>query len=113
MTIEGATYAALSPIAPTYPLVASQTQAPPRIVYTMIAGTWVDTISDGAPAHMEVVQIDVWSTSYADAKAKALQAQAALRNGLIVGQVKDNPDRYELDTKLFCVSFDVDVWESP
>jgi len=114
MSIKTAIYAALSPVAPTWPVVAKQGTEPPWLRYQGVAG--VDTSNydgDGMGATSGRIQVDAYALDYGTADRLSKEARAALYAyaGLTVGEITDNPDDYEEDTKLFCVSFDVTAWE--
>jgi hypothetical protein len=114
MSIKTAIYAALSPVAATYAVVAEQGAQPPWIRYQGVAGVdMANYDGDGMGATSGRIQVDAFALDYGTAERMSRQARAALYSspGLTVGEITDNPDDYEGDTKLFRVSFDVTAWE--
>lgn len=114
MSIKSTVYAALSPVVQTFPVVAPQGTVGPYLRYLGVAG--VDEPSydaDGMGATSGRVQVDAFATDYGSAERLSKQARAALyaHPDLTVGEITDNPDDFEVDTKLFRVSFDANVWE--
>lgn len=109
MNLEMQIAAALSPLAPTTPFADANPATRPRITYQSITGRYNENLS-GAGPYRGTRQIDVWALTYAQAHGLADQAKVALRAGLNVGSITDNPDDYETDTKLHRVSFDVAAW---
>ena len=109
MSLETLIVTALTPIAPTTPFGDANPASRPRITYQKIAGSDNENLQ-GAGPYRGRRQIDVWALTYAQADGLAAQAKVALRSGLNVGSITDNPDGYEEDTKLHRVSFDVAAW---
>lgn len=109
MNLETAIAALLKSVAPTTPFASADPAVRPRITYQTISGNYNENLGGEGPYRGQR-QIDVWSLSYAEAHGLADQAKVALRNGLMVGSITDNPDDYETDTKLHRVSFDVAAW---
>lgn len=109
MNLETQIVAALSPLAPTTAFGAADPAVRPRICYQTVAGSYNETLT-GAGPYRGRRQIDIWALTKASANGLAEQAKVALRAGLNVGAITDNPDEYEADTKLFRVSFDVAAW---
>lgn len=113
MNVKEAIFEALSTIAPTFPVVAPLNAPRKRIRYQGIGGSDVAAYDgDGNGASSRRVQIDCYADEFEDASDLADAARAALYAypGLTVGEITDNPDDYEEDTKLNCVSFDVNAW---
>lgn len=111
MNIDTQIVAALSGLAPTTPFADADPTVRPRITYQTIAGGYNEHLQ-GAGPYRGRRQIDVWALTYAQARGLADSAKVALRSGLNVGAITDNPDDYEADTKLHRVSFDVAAWLS-
>jgi hypothetical protein len=109
MNLETQITAALSPLAPTTPFGDANPAIRPRITYQIVAGGYNENLR-GAGPYRGRRQIDVWALTYGQARGLADQAKVALRSGLNVGAIIDNPDDYETDTKLHRVSFDVAAW---
>lgn len=109
MSLETLIVAALTPLAPTTPFGDANPASRPRITYQKVAGSDNENLR-GAGPYRGRRQIDVWALTYAQADGLAAQAKVALRSGLNVGSIMDNPDDYEEDTKLHRVSFDVAAW---
>jgi hypothetical protein len=109
LNLETAIVALLKSIAPTTPFAAANPATRPRITYQTISGDYNENLGGGGP-YRGRRQIDVWSLTYAEAHGLADQAKVALRNGLMVGSITDNPDGYESDTQLYQVSFDIAAW---
>ncbi len=56
------------------------------------------------------LQIDIYSTSFADAQAKSIVLKSALKGWSLQNVMQDEQDMYEPDTKLFRVMLDLSVW---
>ncbi|PXV60661.1 Protein of unknown function [Dyella jiangningensis] len=110
MSVEAQVFAALQGVAPTYPLIAPQGAGTPRITYLRVSGRQFETLANGGGAPRVRMQVDVWSDSYDQAEALAMQAKDALRAQLKVGEITDNPDEFESDTRLYRASFDAAIW---
>jgi hypothetical protein len=111
MNLETQIVAALAPLAPTTAFGGADPTVRPRITYQVITGSYNETLRGTGP-YRGRRQIDIWALTYAAARGLADQAKVALRSGLNVGAITDNPDDYEADTKLHRVSFDVAAWLS-
>lgn len=111
MTLEEKIFQALNAVAPTYPIIAPADAPSPRITYLRIAGKDHETLADGGGAPRVRVQVDVWALQFAQSRDLAAAARAALRAALTIGEITDNPDEYEPDTKLFRASFDIAAWD--
>lgn len=109
MNLETQIVAALTPLAPTTAFGAANPAIRPRITYQTVAGGYNEHLT-GAGPYRGRRQIDVWALTKAEVIGLAEQAKVALRTGLNVGAITDNPDDYEADTKLFRASFDVAAW---
>ena len=108
MDLERQLYTILSGIESTYPNVAMEGAALPRITFQWISGRDIPDFSGhGGGARQARVQIDAWATTYAEARQLAEQARLALYAGLVVGAISDNPSGFELDTGLHRASFDI------
>lgn len=110
MSIETIIVSVLTPLAPTTPFAAADPNARPRITYQRAAGSEVQALGGYAGLRRTRMQIDVWSNSASQSRVLADQAKVALRAGLTVGAISDNPDDYETDTGLHRASFDVAAW---
>jgi hypothetical protein len=108
IVIDEVIYAQLNPLAPTTHIAAALT-ANPRITYLRIAGRDNGNLQGAGPGRYNY-QIDSWSLDPKTSRLLADAAKVALRAGLTVGAITDNPDDYEADTKLFRASFDVAAW---
>ena len=109
MSAETEVTAVLSGLAPTTPFASADATARPRITYQRATGTDNGHLSGAGPERVRM-QIDVWADTYAAARGIVDQAKLALRAGLVVGSITDNPDDYEAADKLHRCSFDVAVW---
>jgi hypothetical protein len=99
----------LTPLAPTSSFAGADAANRPRITHQIIAGVENENLRGAGPPRRRY-QIDVWADTHGAARGLADQAKVALRAGLVVGSITDNPDDYEPDTKLCRVSFDAAVW---
>lgn len=106
--IETQIQAVLNALAPTTSRAAAG-NARPRITYYRVAGTDNPTLRTAGPKRARF-QIDVYADSLATARGLADQAAVALRAGLTVGEITDNPDDFETDTQLHKCSFDAAIW---
>lgn len=109
MNLDTQIVAALAGIAATTPFGDANPATRPRITYQTITGKYNENLRGTGP-YRGTRQIDIWALTYAQAHGLADQAKVALRAGLNVGSITDNPDDYETDTKLHRVSFDVAAW---
>jgi len=101
--------AALTPLAPTTSHGRADPINIPRITYQLITGSDNGTLTGAGPQRSRY-QIDCYAESALSACGLAVNAKVALRAGLVVGGIFDNPDDYETDTKLNKASFDVAAW---
>jgi hypothetical protein len=112
MSVLSAIYKAIKDVAPTWPGVAPEDAPRRRLTYALVTGTDYSTYAgDGRGASKKRVQVDAWAESAGDARRLSDEARAALYAAMSVGLINDNPDDYELDTKLFRASFDIEAWE--
>jgi hypothetical protein len=109
--IESSIATALSALAPTTSFASANPANRPRITYHRISGTENLTLTGPGPSRIRF-QIDVWADSFAQARGLADQAKVALRVGLTLGEITDNPDNFEADVKLHRASFDAPIWVS-
>lgn len=109
--IEASIVTLLTPLAPTTSFGSANPSTRPRITHHRIAGTDNLTLTGPGPARIRF-QIDVWADTFAQARGLADQAKVALRGGLTVGEITDNPDDFEADVKLHRASFDAPIWVS-
>lgn len=56
-------------------------------------------------------QFDCWALSRANALDLAEDLKDGLPDLLTIGDIVDNPDDYDVDTKLHRISFDIEVWQ--
>lgn len=110
MTIEASIYSALSSLARTAPIAAEQGASLPRITYQRVSGLRPLTMTDGYGITRQRYQIDVWAATFEEAVTLGEQARQALL-ALNVGELADNPQDFEEDTKLYRDSFDVAIWQ--
>jgi hypothetical protein len=110
MTIDEQIVAAITPLGfPITPWSKADPNARTRFTYLLIAGSDNGNLS-GAGVQSSRYQIDLWCETLDQARLLAADAKVALRAGLIIGRITDNPDDYEQDTKLTKVSFDIAAW---
>ena len=86
---------------------------PPAVyaTYQRISGRRHGTLNSGLGAPRGTFQIDCWSKVKGQAVELAESLKDGLPDALKVGDITDNPDDYEIDTKLHRASFDVVLWE--
>lgn len=82
----------------------------PNVTYQRVTGRRHATLNSGAGAPRAAFQVDVWAMSRGEARTLADQLIDGLPGLLKVGDITDNPDDYESDTKLHRASFDVTLW---
>ncbi len=114
MSIRTSIFKALNPVCPTFPVLAEQGTKPPYIRYSGIGGGDEPTYDgDGTGATSGTVQVDAFALDYPTADRLSHEARQALYASpdVTVGQITDLPDNYEVDTKLFSVSFQIEAWE--
>lgn len=107
--IEAQIQALLNVLAPTTSR-GSMGTGRPRITYFRVSGTSNTTLGGPQGANRARFQIDAWADSFAQARGLADQAKVALRAGLTVGEITDNPDDFEEDTQLHKCAFDAAIW---
>lgn len=107
--IEADIAAALSPLAPTTSFGRADKTQRPRITHQRATGSQNANLG-GAGVNRVRFQIDVWADTPAQARGLAEQAKVALRAGLTVSEIFDNPDDFEEDTLLHRASFDAAIW---
>ena len=110
MSLKTDLYACLKTLADAYPSTAPITAARPYITFQGVGGKEHESLADGGGAPRTRVQIDVWSTTAAEAESMAATAKVLLRAAFKIGEVLDNPDDFEVDTRLYRASFDVAIW---
>lgn len=111
MSPDLALYAALQTVtADVWAFPAPSTAPALRTTYQRVAGSEHATLNSGTGAPRARFQIDVWGPSKGQVRTLADQFKAALPGILKVGELADNPDDYETDTKLHRASFDVVMW---
>ncbi len=91
-----------------HPAPASTTR--PYVTFQRINGRRHATLNSGAGAPRGTFQVDVWADSSQDARRLADELADALPRLLKVGDLTENSDDYETDTKLHRASFDVVLW---
>jgi hypothetical protein len=112
MTVKATLRAVLEVVAPTFPVIAPQGTTGKRLTYQGIGGGDSSTFdADDESATRALIQVDAWAEDYGTAERLSKQARAAIYVGMTVGEITDNPDDYEEETKLFRVSFSVLAWE--
>lgn len=109
MSMDTDIVAALTPLAPTTAFGDASPAVRPRITYQTITGRYNEHLAGPGP-YRGTRQIDVWALTPKEAHGLAAQAKVALRAGLNVGSILDNPDDYETGTRLHRVSFNVAAW---
>ena len=111
MTFDEKLRAALLTVAERVrPHPAPAATARPYVTFQRITGQRHATLNSGAGAPRATFQVDVWADSSQDARRLADALMDALPGRLKVGQITDNSDDYETDTKLHRASFDVVLW---
>lgn len=103
--------AALTPVGPITPWGDANANIFPRMVYHKISGTDNDNLRGAGPQRRRY-QIDCYATTFAAASGLADAARVALRAGMIIGGITDNPDNFEADVGAFSVSFDITAWST-
>lgn len=92
------------------PHPAPTSTARPYVTLQRVTGKRHATLNSGAGAPRATYQIDTWADSSQDARRLSDALADALPGLLKVGDITDNPDDYESDTKLHRASFDVVLW---
>jgi len=111
MTFDQQLTAALKTLAERVsPHPAPAGTAKPYVTYQRITGNRHTTLNSGAGAPRATFQVDVWGDSKSAVRPLADTIIEALPGLLRVGDINDNPDDYEDDTKLHRASFDVVIW---
>lgn len=111
MTIPEQIYAALHTLAPTTPWASANNNAIPRIVFYLISGSDNGNLRGAGPQRSRY-QIDCYAGSPKDADGLAAAAKVLLRAGMVIGQIVDNPSKFDVDTTLFATSFDIGAWST-
>lgn len=111
MSIDVQLTAALKTVAARVsPHPAPENTTRPYVTYQRVTGKRHTTLNSGAGAPRADFQVDVWANSKGEARTLADSLIDALPGLLKVGDISDNPDDYEPDTKLHRASFDVTLW---
>lgn len=94
---------------PVTPWASANRNVIPRIAFHLVAGSDNGNLKGGGPQRSRY-QIDCYAHSQAAASGLAAQAKVALRAGMTIGQITDNPDSFEADIGLYGASFDIAAW---
>lgn len=96
---------------PVTPWASADRAIVPRIAFHLVAGSDNGHLRDSGPQRSRY-QIDCYAASQALASGLATQAKVALRAGMTIGQITDNPDSFEADIQLYGASFDIAAWST-
>jgi len=111
MTLDQALTAALKAHAGRVsPAPAPSGTARPYVTYQRVGGVRHATLNSGIGAPRATFQVDVWADTKGEARILADALIDTLPGLLKVGDVSDNPDDYEADTKLHRAGFDIAIW---
>jgi len=110
MSLDESLQAAMATVTPDSGPFPAKTQKPLYATYQRVTGRLHGSLNSGFGAERATFQIDVWGDSKGKARGLADTLKAALPGLLKVGELSDNPDDYEEDTKLHRASFDVVIW---
>jgi hypothetical protein len=114
LTFPDAIYAALSPTLGNkiYPNVAPDGTTTPYAVYGGVGTAPELTLANGIPIDCERIQIDVWGSTYLEARSIAGTIKAALlATPYPIGVIlKTETDGYEPDVKLHRVIQEYSFW---
>jgi hypothetical protein len=94
---------------PVTPWASANQNAVPRIGFHLVAGGDNGNLKGAGPTRARY-QIDCYARSQASASGLAASAKVALRAGMTIGQITDNPDNFEADIQLYTASFDIAAW---
>lgn len=97
--------------APVTPWGAQDRNIVPRGAFHLVAGTDNGNLKGAGPQRSRY-QLDFYANSQAEANGLASAAKVLLRAGMAVGQITDNPDNFEPDTRLYSASFDIAAWST-
>jgi hypothetical protein len=110
MTLDEKLQAAGESVTPAFYSFPAKSPPALYVTYQRAAGKRHATLNSGAGAERGTFQVDVWGTGKGAVRTLADQLKDALPALLKVGDLTDNPDDYEEDTKLHRASFDVAIW---
>lgn len=110
MTLDEALLAAMLTVTPA--AYSFPARNPPAVyaTYQRVTGRRHATLNSGAGAPTATFQVDVWGQQKGQVRTLADALIAALPQLLKAGDLTDNPDDYEEDTKLHRASFDIAIW---
>ncbi|MBB4126221.1 hypothetical protein GGR77_001511 [Xanthomonas translucens] len=110
MTLDERLVAAMGTFTPD--VYSAPAKNPPEryVTYQRTTGRLHATLNSGAGAARGTFQIDVWGPVKGPVRTLADQLKNGLPSLLKVGDVTDNPDDYEEDTRLHRASFDIVIW---
>lgn len=113
MLAEQAVYNAIKHLAATYPDVAPENAALPRIVYQQVGGEVVNFRERSDPGvDVARIQVTCWAKSRAAASTLSKQAEQAIRaaTSMQAEPIGARVNAHEPDTGLFGSSQDFRVW---
>ena len=111
MSIATQIVTALTPLGAITPWADADRNSARYMTYHLVSGFDNGNLAGAGPKRQRY-QIDCYSTvSQKDASGLAASAKVALRAGLAVGAISDNPDGFETTHRLYRASFDVACWE--
>lgn len=116
MTVEADLYNVLKVICPrSFPDIAPTSTAKPYVTYQQIGGQVINPISNEVPNKQNgEFQINVWSSTRAEASAIALQIEAALRQATVfVARPLSAPaSDYDHDMLVYGSRQDFSIWSN-
>lgn len=94
-----------------YPVIAPQDVTVPYVVYRRIIGDSVNDLAGEIGTTRGRFQIDVYADQYSTAKTLAGYVKAAMKASSLRSRILDDQDfDKELDTNLYRVSMDFQIW---
>ena len=93
-----------------YPLLMPENPTYPSIVFTRISSTPENTLNGGATIDQVRFQIDIYSETYAGAKALAASVRTAMEAASFKGLLQTDQDFFEPDVTIYRVTQDFYVW---
>ncbi len=110
MTLDERLVAAMNAVTPAVFAAPAKNAPALYATYQRTSGRRHGTLNSGLGAERATFQVDVWGPVKGATRLLADQLKDQLPRTLKVGDLTDNPDDYEENTRLHRASFDVVVW---
>jgi hypothetical protein len=95
-----------------YPRGSVDTPVAPYVTYFRVSGVEENILYGSSGLTNTRLQIDVFSSTYAEAQSLASTIKTALKGWAVQNVINGEQDLYEDDTKLHRVLIDVSIWHN-